>query len=198
MDFMLWIEIAATIFGLISVYLTVKQKIWCWPTGLVMVILYIIIFANARLYSDMGLQVFYVFMQIYGWYNWLYGGKKKDDLPVSRLTKPKMVLWFVMIIAGTFGLGFVMDNYTNADFAYYDSFTTVLSVIAQWFLTKKIFESWVLWITVDVVAIGIYMLKSLYFTAGLYTVFLVLATMGLIQWYKAYTKHRTDMETRAA
>jgi len=179
------IEIFAVVFGLTCVYLTVKQKILAWPTGLVMVILYIIIFYQARLYSDMGLQVIYVFLQFYGWYHWLYGGKKKDTLPVTRLSPLKVAIWFIVLWLGVLGLGYVMDNFTNADFAYPDAFTTVLSLIAQWFLTRKILESWVCWITVDVVAIYIYFAKGLYLTTGLYAVFLILATMGLLEWMKS-------------
>jgi len=186
------IEIFATIFGLTSVYLTVKQKIWCWPTGLVMVILYIVIFANARLYSDMGLQVIYVFLQIYGWYHWKFGGKKKDDLPVTRLRASRIFIWLSVGVVGTVGLGYVMSTYTNASFPFGDAFTTVVSLIAQWFLAKKILESWIAWIIVDVVAIGIYLLKGLYLTGGLYMVFLVLATMGLIKWYKSIKTRKLE------
>jgi nicotinamide mononucleotide transporter len=181
------IEIFATLFGLISVYLTVRQNIWCWPTGLVMVVLYIFIFFNVRLYSDMGLQIFYVFMQFYGWYNWKFGNKNKgDDLPVTRLTGKSIAVWIAAIAIANFALGYAMSYYTNASFPYLDAFATVTSLAAQWFLTVKVLESWVLWITVDVISIGIYALKGLYLTSGLYAVFLALAILGLLKWYKSF------------
>ncbi len=184
------IEIIATIVGLVSVYLTVKQNIWCWPTGIVMVTLYIFIFYNARLYSDMGLQVVYIFMQIYGWHHWLYGGKKRDDLPVTLLSKMSRMFWFGIVILGTFTLGFIMSTYTNADFAYQDAFTTAMSLVAQFLMAQKILESWILWVTVDIVSIGIYGLKGLYATTILYAVFLGLATFGFFEWKKSLAKQK--------
>jgi nicotinamide mononucleotide transporter len=180
------IEIWATIFGVISVYLTVKENIWCWPTGLVMVILYIVIFRDAKLYSDMILQIIYVFMQIYGWYYWVYGDKKKDKLPVTTLKLKTFAVWAVSIVIGTAVWGYIMATYTDASFPYADGFITVASLVAQWFLSKKYLQSWWLWIIVDVIAIGVYGMKALYLTSGLYVIFLVLATSGLMQWRKTH------------
>ena len=189
MEIMTIIEIAAVVFGLLSVYLTTKQNIWCWPTGIVMVILYVIIFAKAKLYSDMIENAVYIVMQAYGWYYWLYGAKTGvDSVPVKRLALRKVLLWSFVIIVATLGTGYFMDNYTDADFAYLDAFTTVMSLTAQWFLSIKIIESWILWISVDVISLNIYALKGLYFTSGLYVLFLMLAIIGLIKWYKAMKK----------
>ena len=115
---MTYIEILATIFGFICVTLTVKQNIWCWPTGLIQVSLYIAVFYQARLYSDMGLHVIYVFMNIFGWYNWLYGGEDRGRLEVSLLTMFGVVFWGLVAVMATAGLGYVMSTYTRADLAY--------------------------------------------------------------------------------
>ena len=179
------IEITATLFGLACVWLTVRQNIWCWPTGLVMVTLYIFIFHEARLYSDMGLQVVYIFMQIYGWWNWLHGGKDHGVLKVTRLAAAEILLWAAVAVMGVSALGYYMDTYTDADFAYPDAVTTVLSLVAQWLMAKKILESWLIWITVDILSVSIYYLKGLYPTAGLYLVFLGLASIGFLTWRKA-------------
>jgi nicotinamide mononucleotide transporter len=182
-----WIEIAATGFGLASVGLTVRQNIWCWPTGLVMVALYIVVFWEAKLYSDMGLQVIYVFLQLYGWYHWLHGGNHPEQqLPVARIRPRKGLAWAVAGAAGTVGLGYTMSTYTDAALPFPDAATTVLSLIAQWLMARKILESWWVWITVDVMAIGIYFYKELYPTTILYGVFLALATAGYLAWRKSY------------
>ena len=186
------IEILATAFGFISVYLTVKENVWLWLTGIVSVFFYIFVFYDAKLYSDMSLQIFYVFIQIYGWYFWIYGGKKKNELPISRLSKNGIIIWSIAAIAGTAILGYGMKTYTNASLPYIDAFQTVLSVIAQWYLTKKIIDTWVLWITVDVVSLGLYLYKGLYLTTGLYAAFLILAIMGLIEWRKTFLKQKTQ------
>lgn len=173
-------EAIATLFGLACVWLTVKQHIGCWPTGLVQVILYIYIFYQARLYSDMILQIIYVPISIYGWYHWKQHMEDKSTvgtLPVSLRT-----FWTALTVMGSVGLGFVMATYTNASFPYPDSFITITSLVAQWLMAKKKLESWVFWILVDLVAITIYLLKGLYFTTGLYAVFLILAIWGYFEW----------------
>ncbi|NJN66429.1 MAG: nicotinamide mononucleotide transporter [Chloroflexaceae bacterium] len=181
-----WIEIIATIFGALCVWLTVRQHILCWPTGLVQVVLYIVVFYEAKLYSDMLLHIIYVAMQCYGWYAWLYGGTARSTLPVTRLKHGHLAGWVVVVLAGTAGLGYVMSTRTDAALPYPDGFTTVASLVAQWLLARKKLESWYFWIAVDVVAIGVYLAKALYFTTGLYLLFLVLATMGLVAWRNAW------------
>jgi len=178
-------EIIASVFGLACVVLTIRQNIWCWPTGLVQVILYIWVFFHARLYSDMGLHVIYVILQIYGWYNWLHGGRNRTQLGVSRTSLQRFLLWLMAGLVWTVGLGFVMERFTNADLPYWDAATTVLSLIAQYLMANKILESWLFWITVDVMAVGIYAVKGLYPTTALYAVFLVLAILGCIAWRRS-------------
>jgi nicotinamide mononucleotide transporter len=190
MDTLTTIEVVATAFGLACVLATIWQKIWCWPAGLVQVLLYIFVFYQVRLYSDMGLHVIYVGLQIYGWYNWLHGGKLERELEVSRLTWPTFLLWGVAGGAVTSGLGYVMTTYTDASLPYGDAATTILSLIAQFLTAKKKLESWVFWIAVDVLAVGIYLAKELYPTAILYSLFLVLATTGLFAWRKSYRNPR--------
>ncbi|MEZ4460760.1 MAG: nicotinamide riboside transporter PnuC [bacterium] len=178
------IELAATIMGVISVVLTVRQNIWCWPTGLVMVTLYIFVFYDARLYSDMVLQVIYIFMQVYGWYYWLRGAQNQAP-EVRTLTQRERGLWAVVAVLGIGGLGTAMGTYTDAALPYWDAATTVLSLVAQWLLGRKVLENWVIWIAVDVLAIGIYINRELYLTAGLYGLFLGLAATGLWTWIRA-------------
>lgn len=180
-DWLTDIEIWATLFGLACVALTVRQNIWCWPTGLVMVTLYIVIFHDAKLYSDMGLQVVYVFMQIYGWWRWLHPDDG-DELPVTTLSRREWAAWWAVGIAGTVALGRFMSTQTDAALPYPDAATTVLSLVAQWLMAQKRLANWVFWIVVDVIAIGVYYVKELYPTTVLYAVFLILATSGYLVW----------------
>lgn len=182
------IEIIATLSGLACVILTIRQNIWCWPTGLLMVSLYIAIFYQAKLYSDMGLQVVYIVLQIYGWHQWLHGGPKNSRLAVRSIGPGTFAAWCAAAVVLTAGLGLTMQRYTDAALPYWDATTTVLSLIAQYLMARKVIESWLLWITVDVLSIGIYIVKDLHLTAGLYSVFLVLATLGFLAWKKDLTK----------
>jgi len=182
------IEIFGVVFGLICVWLTVRQNIWCWPTGLVNVILFMIMFYHARLYADMGLQAVYIALSLYGWHQWLYGGPKKSKLPITRTGRK---LWICLIIIGvnsTLLMGWSLSSYTNADLPYWDSTTTVMSLIAQWMLAKKILDNWLIWISADVLFVGIYFYKQLYLTGLLYVIFLILATSGYLLWRKDFIK----------
>jgi nicotinamide mononucleotide transporter len=179
------IEAVATFFGLLCVWFTIRENIWCWPAGLVQVSLFIVIFLEAKRYSDMLLHIIYVFLNGYGWYHWLYNKKGKEELPVSGVGK-LLPLWGVVCIIGTVILGFVMITYTDAAFPYPDAFITVASLIAQWLMAKKKLESWYFWIIVDLIAVGVYGLKELYLTTGLYAVFLVMAIFGYYEWRRSF------------
>lgn len=176
------IEIIATLSGLACVTLTIRQNIWCWPTGLLMVSLYIVIFYQVKLYSDMGLQFIYVFLQFYGWYQWLSGGPGNSPLHVTLMPRLGYLGWSAGAAVAIVTLGLIMDTKTDASLPYWDAATTVLSLIAQYLMAKKNLESWIVWVAVDVMAVGIYFAKDLNLTAGLYAVFLVLAIMGFFAW----------------
>jgi nicotinamide mononucleotide transporter len=176
------LEYVAAFFGVVSVYLSVKQNIWSWPTAIVNVGLYAIVFHSSRLYADMGLQVVYVIVSFYGWYQWLYGGKNRTELKVSKT--PRKLAVFLTCIGLSFALllGTVLHRTTNAALPYLDSLTTSTSLVAQWMMTKKLLENWLVWVAVDVVYIAMFISRSLYVTALLYLVFLILSVMGYRQW----------------
>ncbi len=186
-----WLEIFASALGLACVLLTIRRHIACWPTGLAMVLFYIYIFYEARLYSDMLLQVVYVFLQLYGWYAWLHGGPNRTPLVVSRLPAWQAVPWLAAGIAAAALLGGMMARFTNASFPYMDAVATVASLIAQWLMGRKVLESWIVWIFVDVVSIGLYFSKELYPTAVLYLVFLGLAAWGWFEWRSVWKRQVT-------
>ena len=176
------LESAAVLFGIVSVYLSVREKVASWPTAIVNVTLYIFVFQRARLYADMALQVVYIGISIYGWYEWLHGGRGKSALAVSRGTRRlAAVLAGIGLVAAAL-LGTLLARYTNAALPYLDATTTTTSLIAQWMMARKILENWIVWVAVDVVYIGMFLYKSLVLTAGLYAVFLVLSLMGYFQW----------------
>lgn len=179
------IEAIAAIFGLASVWLTVRQNIWCWPTGLVMVALYILVFLDAKLYADMALQVVYILLSIYGWVHWARGGDRHNPLAVTTLTSSARVLWAVGVLIFAAALGRMLETQTDASLPFPDAMITSLSLAAQYLMARKKLESWCCWIAVDVLAIMVFSFKGLYITAGLYSVFLGLAILGYIEWSRA-------------
>lgn len=179
---MTWVEGIAAVCGLLCVWLTVRQNVLCWPTGLIQVVLYVGVFYQAKLYSDLILHVIYVIMQVYGWYHWLHGGRERTELAVSVLSVPALLAWVLIGIAATVPWGYSMATYTDAAAPYADAFIAAGSLIAQWLMAQKKLESWYFWIAIDIVAVAVYLFKELYITTGLYSVFLVLAILGYFQW----------------
>jgi nicotinamide mononucleotide transporter len=181
------IEIVAAVFGVVCVALTIRRHMGCWPAGLIQVVLYVVVFYRARLYSDMALQVVYIALQIYGWYLWAKGKQEDKEVRVVRISRGEAALWAVVAAAGSAGLGWTMKRWTDASLPYWDATATVLSLIAQYLMGRKILESWLIWIAVDVLSIGIYAAKDLYVTLALYVLFLVMATAGFFEWKRSWT-----------
>jgi nicotinamide mononucleotide transporter len=195
------LEVCAVAFGLVSVYLSTRENIWSWPTAIVNVALYALLFRREKLYADMGLQVVYLVLSFYGWYEWLYGGEHRTALHVSRLTPRQASVLTVVGAVCSLGLGALLQRSTDASLPYLDSTLAVFSLIAQWMMTRKVLENWIVWILVDIAYVGMFVfLKHLYFTAFQYAVFLVLAVMGHVQWLRSYRTHLVvaPQEGRAA
>jgi nicotinamide mononucleotide transporter len=191
------VELVATVFGLACVWMYVRQSIWSWPTGLVQVMLFALVFYRARLYSDFLLHLVYVVLQIYGWYCWSARGDAKPQLPITTLTLGPRIMCGVIALTGSLTLGFTMHRFTDASLPYWDASIAGMSLVAQYLLARKILENWLLWIAVDIVAIGVYLAKGLYLTTGLYAVFLVMATMGWMAWLNSY-RRQTEAGTSEA
>lgn len=185
-------EVAGFVFGVLAVWLTAKESPWCWPMGLVNVSLYIVVFWQAKLYADMGLQVVYVAVCIYGWWEWLHGGAGGGRLSVSRA--PRSTLAGLTVVGAAFAvfLGFALHRGTDASLPFWDSTTTAYSLVAQWLQTKKQIETWWFWIAVDVVYIGVYAVKGLWLTALLYAIFLALCLVGLKEWKRSLATPRAE------
>ena len=189
------LELVAVIFGVVSVLFSVRENIWSWPTALVNVALYFALFQTAGLYSDMGLQVVYFVLSLYGWYEWLYGGKGRTALTVSRTPGR---LWAILAGIGVVVwaiLGRLTSGLPGVALPYVDAATTTISLVAQYMMTRKLLENWALWIAVDVVYVGMFIFKGLYLTAGNYAIYFVLAVMGHLAWKKSLAEHRTSVAT---
>lgn len=185
-----WIAVA---FGLAAVWLSVKRSRWTWPTGLVQVTLYLFVFYEARLYSDVALHLVYVVLQFYGWFHWSAASTKHDTFRVRRLTSGALPAWLALIAAVTTAWGLVMDRLTDAAFPYLDALIAAGSLVAQYLMARKVLESWWFWIAVDVLAIGVYAARSLYPTAGLYAVFLLMCLRGLVEWRRVLGTFKNEL-----
>ncbi|MDP1858077.1 MAG: nicotinamide riboside transporter PnuC [Gemmatimonadaceae bacterium] len=188
------LEGTAVCFGLVSVYLSTRENIWSWPTAIVNVGLYSVLFFREQLYADMGLQVIYLLLSLYGWYEWLYGGENRSELRVSRITARLAMRLAGIGVVGSAVLGTLLYRTTDASLPYLDSTLSVFSLIAQWLMTRKVLENWVVWIALDVVYVWMFIfLKQLHFTAFQYAVFLALAVLGFRDWKCSFDTRRTAL-----
>ena len=179
------IEITAVVLGLFNIVLLIRRSIWNYPFGIAMVTLYFFIFYGAKLYSDAGLQVFFFFVQFYGWYYWLQRRDEEGLVIVTRLSAGPALAYGAAGIAAIAVIGTMMGRYTDASYPYWDASIAALSVIAQILLARRRLENWLVWVLVDALAIGLYWAKGLYPTAALYAIFLVMAAAGYLAWRRS-------------
>lgn len=174
-------EVLGFVSGALTVWLIVKQNIWNWPIGIINNIFFIVLFWQAHLFADMGLQVIYIALSIFGWYWWLHGGKNKTKLQVARLPFKEALVLVGIAAAATFVMAEYLARINDAA-PFLDALTTVMSLVAQYMLTRKYIENWAVWISVDVIYIYLYATRDLVLTSVLYFIFLCMCIAGLRQW----------------
>lgn len=180
-----WLEWIGTISGFACVYLAARENIWNWPVAIISVIAYSVLFYEYGLYGDAVLQLYFMATSIYGWYYWIKR-KEAHERPVSSLSAAGMAAVVASGALLTLVLGWFLDNYTDTNVPYADGFCTALSFIAQFLMTRKVLQNWIIWIIVDICYVPLYLYKDLMLTAVLYTLFLALAVMGYLQWRKSF------------
>jgi nicotinamide mononucleotide transporter len=184
-----YIELLGAILGFAYIFFSIRQNILTWPVGLLTSVLYIWVFFDSKLYADMGLQMYYVVVSIYGWYEWVKvtptSPESKEVLKVSRLSinmglglALASLLIFILI-------WFVLKNYTDSPVPFGDSLATSLSIVATWMLARKILEHWLVWIFVDAFSCGLFWYKGLHPTVILFVVYTFMAVVGFIEWKKS-------------
>jgi nicotinamide mononucleotide transporter len=189
-------EMLAVFLSVTYLLLAIKESLWCWPAAFVSTLIYSILFFDASLLMDSALNIFYLVMAIYGWYSWKYGNIKvqNKDLEINSYGLVKNLKIIAILIIISLALGYIMANYTSADFAYLDTFTTVFAVFSTYMLTRKVLENWIYWIVIDSVSIYIYVNKGFYLTAVLFGLYTILAIVAYKKWENEYK----NLELRTA
>lgn len=186
-----YIEILGTIVGIVYLWLEYKANIYLWLVSIIMPAIYLYIFYVAGLYADFAINIYYLLIAIYGWLAWKYGFKlfslKKENnrvevLKISSIPKKLWIRLFLVYALLQLLITWVLVIYTNSDVPWLDSFTTSVSIIAMWLLARKYVEQWLVWIIVDVVCVGLYIYKDLYFTSALYALYAIIAVFGYFKW----------------
>ncbi len=185
-----YIEVAGTITGLIYLVYSVRGSILLWPFGILTSALYIYVFFVSKFYADMGLNVYYLVISVYGWIHWAKGGssEQKAELAISRVTV-RSALWYLLWTGIFFVIiAFVLKDFTDSPVPFWDAFTTAASIVATYMLARKIMEHWLIWIVVDAVSAGLYIYKGLYPTVLLFAVYTTLAVTGYFEWKRQWIK----------
>lgn len=165
--------------------LAIRQVPWCWPIGIGNALLFLVAYANARIYGAAGLQAVYVVVSIYGWYQWLHGGAGHGRLEVSRTPGAWAVGLLLSGVAVSLALGLFLKQRTDDALPFVDAAVTAFSLVAQWMATRKWLENWLLWILLNVSNVAICISQGLYPMSALYAFFLVLAVFGFREWSRS-------------
>jgi nicotinamide mononucleotide transporter len=182
---MTWTEILGFVTGAASVLLAVRESAWNWPVGIANNIFFLILFWKAKLYADALLQVVYIVISIFGWWNWVRGGVGHTELPISRTTARTGILLAIVTAAATGLFAAGLRRFTDSAVPFGDGVTTALSLTAQYMLSRKLLENWWVWMTADVIYIALYCYKSLYLTGVLYLLFFAMCIAGYVGWRKS-------------
>jgi nicotinamide mononucleotide transporter len=173
------IEIIAVIFSLISVILTTRKNLLCWPFGIIGILTYGYIFYQNRDWSNFSLQFFFVFQSVIGWMNWKNPENKKVS-SLENFEKFKIIVASILI----FTCLSIINNVFSGNLTQLDALTTTLSIFGMFLLSKSKIESWFFWILADVIYIYFFFIQQLYLSSSLYFLFLILATYGYFNWKK--------------
>jgi nicotinamide mononucleotide transporter len=177
-----WAEVLGFVTGAVNVWLVVRLSIANWPVGIANVVLLGLIFLDGGLYADAGLQIVYVVLQVWGWWQWLYGGRDRTELATQRTSRAEWAGQAIAGVAGTALLTWTLSAWTDSTVPFWDALTTTISLLATYGQSRKLLESWWLWIAADLIYIPLYASKHLYLTSGLYVIFLALCVAGLVAW----------------
>jgi nicotinamide mononucleotide transporter len=175
------LELVSFVLAVITVLLNIRQSHWAWLFAIVSSATYGIVFFEARLYGDAGLQLVFIAVSVWGWYQWL-GGARHQRLVVTRTSSTGLCWAAAGWLAGFVLLAYFLKNFTNTDVPHSDGFLTAGSILGQLLLSRKKVENWHVWIIVDVLYVGLYVYKGLMLTAILYAIFCVMAVIGLRAW----------------
>ncbi|UUN26085.1 nicotinamide riboside transporter PnuC [Streptomyces sp. FIT100] len=178
-----WTEVLGFGSGALCVWLVARQHLANWPLGIANNVLFILLFTQAGLYADAGLQVVFIALAAYGWWTWTHGGGPDSDaLPVRRTTRTEWAWLLAAGAVGTLALTLLLHRATDSTVPFWDALTTALSLMATYGQCRKRRESWWLWIAADLVYVPLYAYKGLYLTALLYVGFMALCVHGLRNW----------------
>jgi nicotinamide mononucleotide transporter len=188
-------ELVAVLLAIAYLLLAVRERLLCWYCAFVSTAIYTAIFWDVNLLMDSALNVYYMAMAVFGWYQWKYGGTAQTSdnvevkgIAITSLSSSQHVIIIVAITLLSLISGYLLSEYSQAAWPYADSFTTWGSVIATYLVARKYLENWLYWIVIDTVSVPLYLDRGLNLTALLFGVYVIIATVGYFSWRNHYQR----------
>ncbi|SFZ96336.1 nicotinamide mononucleotide transporter [Chryseobacterium limigenitum] len=207
-DLQILLEASGTVFGILSVYFSIRKNIWVYPTGIVSTLIYVYILFNFGLLGDCMINVYYTAMSVYGWILWAKNSKDHIHVDVTWATKKEWVFAIFLFIISLLLVTIIyyykpyIDNRfsmegTNLGLYYLDwanwldVITTSIFLVGMWFMAKQRIENWIFWIIGDFICMPMMIFKGLGITSVQYLVFTIMAILGYVSWKKSFKEKST-------
>ncbi|CAA0105300.1 nicotinamide riboside transporter PnuC [Zhongshania aliphaticivorans] len=187
----LW-ELSAVVLALAYLILAMKENSLCWYAAFISTAIYVFLFWDVSLLMESALQIFYLVMAVYGWWQWRKQGDTQSELRIHRWTLRTHIIVAVVVGLLTLSFGYVLDTSTHAELPYLDSFTTWGAVVTTYMVTRKVLENWIYWIVIDGASVYLYIDRELYLTALLFVMYVVLVVIGFFQWNAIYKREQLE------
>ncbi len=175
-------EAAAVALGIAYLLLAMRESLWCWYAAFVSTAIFLVLFWDVGLLMESALQIYYLAMAVYGWWQWQHGNDGGAELAISRWGARQHIAALVCVLLASAASGVLLERYTGAALPYLDSFTTWGSVLTTWMVARKILENWLYWLVIDSISIYLYLDRALYLTALLFVAYLVIVVFGYRKW----------------
>ncbi len=189
-----YVEVCGTLSGFLYLGFSIRQHPLTWPVGLLNAIFYIFVFFSSKIYADMALQFYYAAISIYGWWSWYHGSASGNSLKVTITSRTLWLILSIMFLLLFVAIAFVLIRFTDSQVPYWDAITTSLSILATWMLARKKLEHWMVWVFVDAISIGLFIVKNLYPTTLLFSVYTILAIYGYFEWKREIERKNLESE----
>ncbi len=188
-------EVVAVALAIAYLLLAMKESLWCWYAAFISTAIFTMLFWDASLLMESGLQIYYLAMAVYGWYQWRSKSENNSTLQINRWSKNRHLVVIASVVALSFVSGNLLANHTDAAWPYVDSFTTWGSVVTTYMVTRKVLENWLYWLVIDSISIVLYWDRGLYLTALLFVVYLVICVFGYLQWRRHYLSQTMQQDS---
>lgn len=184
-------ELVAVALAIAYVLLAIQQSLWCWPAAALSASIYTALFVQSGLLMESLLQVFYIVMAGYGYWQWTHARKApkvdtqthtSNTLPITTRSIAWHMRWLAALSLLSMVVAWLLAQYSRADMVWLDTPTTVFSLFATYLVARKVLENWLYWVAIDVCYVALFWLKGFYPTAILFAIYTVMAMIGYIKW----------------